>query len=183
MARTPTSRRDITRGRARRVLKVGELATSVGSTYVWQALRWPFRSADSRQRGLLEAHIRNATKIVERSKELRGAFMKLVQTLSMRDDILPPEALQVLSVVQSSVPPMDYALIRQQITHELGAPPEQLFAAFDEKAFAAASLGQVHGARLRSGEDVVVKVQYPGIEETVNQDLKTIKALLQTFTL
>ena len=59
----------------------------------------------------------------------------------------------------------------------------QLFAAFDEEAFAAASLGQVHKARLKSGEDVVVKVQYPGVEETVKQDLQNVKALLQTFTL
>lgn len=176
-------RNTITRGRARRVLKVGELATSVGSSYVWQAVRWPFRSADTRQKALLDTHIRNAMKIVERSKELRGAFMKLVQILSMRDDILPAEALQVLSVVQSSVPPMDYALIRKQIIRELGKPPETVFAAFDEQAFAAASLGQVHKAQLPSGEEVVVKVQYPGVEESVNEDLRNVKALLQTFTL
>jgi predicted unusual protein kinase regulating ubiquinone biosynthesis (AarF/ABC1/UbiB family) len=103
--------------------------------------------------------------------------------LSMRDDILPAEALSVLSVVQSSVPPMDYALIRKQIMRELGAPPESVFARFDEEAFAAASLGQVHKAQLKSGEEVVVKVQYPGVEETVNQDLRNVKALLQTFTL
>ncbi len=173
----------ITRGRAKRVLKVGELATSVGSSYVWQALRWPFRSAAKREKALLDTHIKNAIRIVDRSKELRGAFMKLVQMLSMRDDILPVEALQVLSVVQSSVPPMDYTLIRKQITRELGAPPERLFASFDEDAFAAASLGQVHKARLKSGEEVVVKVQYPGVEETVRQDLRNVKALLQTFTL
>jgi predicted unusual protein kinase regulating ubiquinone biosynthesis (AarF/ABC1/UbiB family) len=165
------------------VLKVGELATSVGSSYVWQALRWPFRSADKRQKALLDTHIKSAIKIVERSKELRGAFMKLVQMLSMRDDILPTEALQVLSVVQSSVPPMDYGLIRKQITRELGRPPEKLFASFDEEAFAAASLGQVHKARLKTGEEVVVKAQYPGVEETVKQDLQNVKALLQTFTL
>jgi predicted unusual protein kinase regulating ubiquinone biosynthesis (AarF/ABC1/UbiB family) len=173
----------ITRGRARRVLKVGELATSVGSSYVWQALRWPFRSVGKRQQALLDTHIKNAIRIVERSKELRGAFMKLVQMLSMRDDILPAEALSVLSVVQSSVPPMDYPVIRKQIIRELGQPPETVFAAFDEEAFAAASLGQVHKARLQSGDEVVVKVQYPGVEETVNQDLRNIKALLQTFTL
>ncbi len=177
------SRTSLTRGRAKRVLKVGELATSVGSSYVWQALRWPFRSADKREQALLDTHIRNAIKIVERSKELRGAFMKLVQMLSMRDDILPTEALQVLSVVQSSVPPMDYAVIRKQIVRELGRPPEAVFASFDEEAFAAASLGQVHKARLKTGEEVVVKVQYPGVEETVKQDLQNIKALLQTFTL
>ncbi|MFI5398566.1 MAG: ABC1 kinase family protein [Candidatus Binatia bacterium] len=174
---------EITRGRAKRVLKVGELATSVGSSYVWQALRWPFRSADSREKAMLDTHIKNAIRIVERSKELRGAFMKLVQILSMRDDILPTEALQVLSVVQSSVPPMDYGLIRKQIVRELGQAPEKIFAAFDTDAFAAASLGQVHKARLPSGEEVVVKVQYPGVEETVNQDLQNIKALLQTFTM
>ncbi len=183
MTSASKSQSDITRGRARRVLKVGELATSVGSSYVWQAVRWPFRSADSRQKALLDTHIRNAMKIVERSKELRGAFMKLVQILSMRDDILPTEALQVLSVVQSSVPPMDYGLIRKQIIHELGHPPEKVFARFDEDAFAAASLGQVHKAELPSGEEVVVKVQYPGVEETVNEDLRNVKALLQTFTL
>jgi len=177
------SRSDITRGRAKRVLKVGELATSVGSSYLWNALRSPFRSADQRQQALLDTHIRNALKIVERSKELRGAFTKLVQMLSMREDILPGEVLQVLSSVQSAVPPMDYALIRKQVSKELGRPPEELFARFEKEAFAAASLGQVHKARLKNGVDVVVKVQYPGVEETVNQDLQNVKALLQTFTL
>lgn len=148
---------------------------------VWQALRAPFRSVGAREKALLETHVRNALKIVERSKELRGAFMKLVQILSMPDDVLPPEALRILSVVQSSVPPMDYRLIRQQVVRELGQPPERLFAQFEPAAFAAALLGQVHRARLRSGEDVVVKVQYPGVEETVDQDLAAIKVLLQTF--
>jgi predicted unusual protein kinase regulating ubiquinone biosynthesis (AarF/ABC1/UbiB family) len=184
MAATSKSRSgELTKGRARRVLKVGELATSVGGSYVWQAVRWPFRNADQRRQGLLDTHIKNAIKLVERSKELRGAFMKLVQMLSMRDDMLPAEALQVLSVVQSSVPPMDYPLIRKQIVRELGQPPDKLYAWFDEEAFAAASLGQVHKARLKSGEEVVVKVQYPGVDETVNQDLQNMKALLQTFTL
>jgi len=177
------SKARITQGRAKRVLSVGGLATSVGSSYVWQAVRWPFRSTDQRQQGLLDTHIKSAIKIVERSKELRGAFMKLVQMLSMRDDILPAEALSVLSVVQSSVPPMDYPQIRKQIVRELGKPPEQLFVDFEEEAFAAASLGQVHKARLKSGETVVIKVQYPGVEETVRQDLKNMKALLHTFTM
>jgi predicted unusual protein kinase regulating ubiquinone biosynthesis (AarF/ABC1/UbiB family) len=74
-------------------------------------------------------------------------------------------------------------VIRAQIRDELGDDPERVFAAFDRDAFAAASLGQVHRATLRSGEDVVVKVQYPGVEETVAQDLRNVKALLQTFTL
>lgn len=173
----------ITSGRAKRVLKVGELATSVGSSYLLEALKSPFRSADKRQQALLDTHIKAATKIVESSQELRGAFTKLVQMLSMRDDILPGEVLSVLTAVQSSVPPMEYDMIRHQIVAELGEEPESLFAEFEENAFAAASLGQVHRARLKSGEEVVVKVQYPGVEETVKQDLQNFKALLQTFAL
>jgi predicted unusual protein kinase regulating ubiquinone biosynthesis (AarF/ABC1/UbiB family) len=172
----------LARGRAKRVFKVGELATSVGSSYIWEALKSPFRSAGKREQSLLDTHIRNALRIVESSKELKGAFMKLVQMLSMRDDILPAEALKVLSVVQSQVPPMDYAEIREQVKSELGKAPDQLFRSFDEDAFAAASLGQVHRAVLKSGEEVVVKVQYPGVEETVQQDLSNVKALLQVFT-
>jgi len=185
MADTSRSKRSapLARGRAKRVFKVGELATSVGTSYVWEALKSPFRSADKRQQSLLDTHVRNAMRIVESSKELKGAFMKLVQMLSMRDDILPAEALKVLSVVQSQVPPMDADEIRAQVKRELGMYPEQLFREFDRDAFAAASLGQVHRAVLTSGTEVVVKVQYPGVEETVQQDLRNIKALLQVFTL
>jgi predicted unusual protein kinase regulating ubiquinone biosynthesis (AarF/ABC1/UbiB family) len=184
MSESPRSKHaaPLARGRAKRVFKVGELATSVGSSYVWEALKSPFRSAGKREQSLLDTHIRNALRIVESSKELKGAFMKLVQMLSMRDEILPGEALKILSVVQSQVPPMDYEEIRDQVKRELGKSPEQLFRSFDEEAFAAASLGQVHRAVLKSGEDVVVKVQYPGVEETVQQDLSNIKALLQVFT-
>ncbi|HVM98464.1 MAG TPA: AarF/ABC1/UbiB kinase family protein, partial [Candidatus Acidoferrales bacterium] len=183
MAAEKRTSRTITSGRAKRVLKVGELATSVGSSYLWNALRAPFQSSDKRQQAMLDTHVKNALKIVERSQELRGAFTKLVQMLSMRDDLLPGEVLNVLSSVQSSVPPMEYPVIRRQINKELGHPPEELFADFEQEAFAAASLGQVHKARLKGGEEVVVKVQYPGVEETVKQDLQNVKALLQTINL
>jgi predicted unusual protein kinase regulating ubiquinone biosynthesis (AarF/ABC1/UbiB family) len=178
----PKKTAPLARGRVKRAVRVGELATTVGSAYLWEALKSPFRSADKQKQALLDTHIRTAMRIVESSKELKGAFMKLVQMLSMRDDILPGEALSVLSVVQSQVPPMDYADIRAQVKRELGKPPEQLFARFDEQAFAAASLGQVHRAALRDGTEVVVKVQYPGVDETVEQDLSNIKALLQVLT-
>ncbi|MBM4255183.1 MAG: AarF/ABC1/UbiB kinase family protein [Deltaproteobacteria bacterium] len=172
----------ITKGRAKRALQVGSLTTSVGSSYVWHALKRPFQSPATKDQELFDLHLKNAMRIVESSRELRGAFMKLVQMLSMRDDIFPTEALNILSVVQSSVPPMEYSLIREQIKTELGKYPEQLFKTFDHDAFAAASLGQVHKATLKNGKTVVVKVQYPGVDETVEQDLKNLKALLQVFT-
>jgi predicted unusual protein kinase regulating ubiquinone biosynthesis (AarF/ABC1/UbiB family) len=181
--RRPAPREHLTTGRTRRALKVGSLTTQVGSSYLLSALRRPFQSVDERQRDLLDTHLKNAVRLVERSQELKGTFLKLMQMLSMRNDLLPPEVLQILSVVQSDVPPMPFAMIRKQIVRELGHPPEKLFASLDEVAFAAASLGQVHRGRLHSGEEIVVKVQYPGVEDTVAQDLKNVKMLLHTFTL
>lgn len=178
----PRAASTLTTGRARRVLKVGTLTTSLGGSYIWQALKRPFQSQERTDRDLLDAHVRNAIRIVARSTELKGAFMKLTQMLSMRSDLLPPEALEVLATVQSSVPPMSYDVIRAQVTRELGAPPERLFERFDPEAFAAASLGQVHRAVLPGGDEAVVKIQYPGVEATVVQDLRNVRTLLQTLS-
>src|SRR6202011_6386056 len=71
-------------------------------------------------------------------------------------------------------PPMDYPLIAKQIRREFSKSPEQLFASFETRAFAAASLGQVHRARLLSGEDVAVKIQYPGIARTIREDFRNL---------
>lgn len=172
---------EITAGRARRMLSVGGLTTSVGSSYLWQALKRPFQSETRQEAALLDTHIRNARRLVERSKELRGAFMKMAQLLSMRQDLFPAEALEVLAVVQSSVPPMPWAKVRRVLTSELGAPPEERFASIEHQAFAAASLGQVHRATLRGGRRVVAKVQYPGVADTVHQDIKNIRALVRVF--
>jgi len=172
---------DITAGRARRMLSVGGLTTSVGGSYLWQALKRPFQSVSQQEAALLDTHIRNARRVVERSKELRGAFMKMAQLLSMRQDLFPAEALEVLSVVQSSVPPMPWTKVRRVLTTELGAPPEERYASIEHEAFAAASLGQVHRATLRGGKAVVVKVQYPGVADTVHQDIKNIRALVRVF--
>lgn len=174
-------RSSITQGRARRAIKMGELASQVGSSYLWNSIRRPFLSRSDQDRELLETHIRNAQRIVESSTHLRGAFMKLIQMLSMRQDLLPGEALDVLKATQSSVPPMTYSTISDQIRREIGKRPEQLFAKFDQTAFAAASLGQVHRATTRDGVEVAVKVQYPGVEKTVDQDLGNLKMLLMTL--
>lgn len=175
------AKRDLTTGRARRAMKMGELASQVGYSYLWTSIRRPFLNAPARERELLETHIKNAQRIVEGSAQLRGAFLKLIQMLSMRHDLLPGEALDVLKATQSSVPPMSYPMISEQIRKELGGRPEQLFRTFDQTAFAAASLGQVHRGKMKDGRDVAVKVQYPGVEGTVEQDLKNLKILLKTL--
>ena len=175
------ARKEITSGRARRAMKIGGLASQVGSSYLWTSLRKPFLATGRYQRELLDTHLRNARRIVEGSKQLRGAFMKLIQMLSTRADLLPAEALEILKTTQSSVPPMGYSLIARQIKREFAKTPEQLFARFEHEAFAAASLGQVHRARLKSGEEVAVKIQYPGVDATIEQDLGNLKLLLRTL--
>jgi predicted unusual protein kinase regulating ubiquinone biosynthesis (AarF/ABC1/UbiB family) len=174
-------RKALTSGRARRAIKISGLASQVGSSYLWTSLRRPFLNSARYEQELLDTHLKNARRIVESSKQLRGAFMKLIQMLSTRADILPGEAIDILRATQSSVPPMDYKLISQQIHREFSKSPEQLFASFEPQAFAAASLGQVHRARLKNGEEVAVKIQYPGIDATVEQDLENLKLLLRTF--
>jgi len=174
-------RKTLTSGRARRAMKIGGLASQVGTSYLWTSLRRPFLNDSRYEREMLDTHLRNARRIVEGSKQLRGAFMKLIQMLSTRADLLPGEAIDILRATQSSVPPMDYKLIAQQIRREFSRSPDQLFASFDAEAFAAASLGQVHRARLKNGEEVAVKIQYPGIDATVEQDLGNLNLLLRTM--
>ena len=174
-------RKTLTSGRARRAIKIGGLASQVGSSYLWASLRGAFLASNRREQEMLDTHLKNARRIVEGSQQLRGAFMKLIQMLSTRADLLPGAALDILKATQSDVPPMDYAVISRQLRRELGKAPEQLFASFETTAFAAASLGQVHRARLKSGEQVAVKIQYPGVDKTVEQDLGNLKLLLRAL--
>lgn len=109
--------------------------------------------------------------------ELKGAAMKVGQMAAATWDLMPSEMSDALRVLQNDVPPAPYAQIAEQIEQELGAPPEQLFAHIERNPIGTASIGQVHRARLKSGQQVVVKVQYPGIDEAVDSDLAQLKTL------
>ncbi|MBI5959256.1 MAG: AarF/ABC1/UbiB kinase family protein, partial [Chloroflexi bacterium] len=102
-----------------------------------------------------------------------GVMIKLGQFISSRVDILPPEIIEELAGLQDEVPTVPFDLIRQTLHDELG-PLDQRFATFNETPVAAASLGQAHRARLPGGEQVIVKVQRPGIRALVNTDLKAL---------
>ncbi len=107
-------------------------------------------------------------------EELGPTFIKLGQVLSTRPDLLPPDFIAELSRLRDDVPPGPWEPVREEIEEELGAPLEEIFASFDPRPLAAASLAQVHPATLPDGTEVVVKVQRPGIERTIEIDLEIL---------
>ncbi|MFF3765756.1 ABC1 kinase family protein [Streptomyces sp. NPDC001922] len=112
-------------------------------------------------------------------EECGGTFIKLGQVLSTRRDLLPPHIVDELSRLQSDVPPAPWREVETVLREELGASVDEVFADFDHEPLAAASIAQVHRATLRDGSTVVVKVQRPGIRESVERDLDIVLAMAQ----
>ena len=112
-------------------------------------------------------------------EELGPTFIKLAQALSNRADLLPEALIDEFEKLQSNVPPFDTVVARQIIEEEMGRPISEVFSEFDDVPLGSASIGQVHKARLRTGEDVVVKVQRPGVREKVRSDLALLRELVR----
>ncbi|OGS19293.1 MAG: hypothetical protein A2219_07550 [Elusimicrobia bacterium RIFOXYA2_FULL_50_26] len=110
-------------------------------------------------------------------EELGPTFIKFGQMLSMRPDILPYDVITELEKLQDQVPAFDYAIVREEISRGLGRAVEELFRSFTPEPAACASLSQVHRAELFSGERVMVKVQRPGIERIIRDDLDILSRL------
>lgn len=109
--------------------------------------------------------------------DLGPVYVKLGQLLSTRPDLLPPSYIQALSHLQANVPPVSWEAIAQVLRQELGEPPETLFAEFDHEAIAAGSIAQIHRAVLPDGQPVAVKIQRPGIEAVVAQDIALFRQI------
>ena len=164
-------------GRLQRLWSLGTLQAQIAAAYLAWWLRSGFQDADSRRRGLEETHVAAALAVLGRMGYLRGAVMKVGQVLAHWPDVLPEAFCEVLGRLHSSAPAMHYALVREVLLAELGGDPREVFAEFESEAFAAASLGQVHRARLADGRRVAVKVQYPDIARTIRSDLANLRAV------
>ena len=130
--------------------------------------------------------VRSAADAARQLGELKGAVMKLGQMLSFVGDGLPPDAQAVLAQLQADAPPMAPSLAASVIAQDLGADPDDLFARWDPVPVAAASIGQVHRAVMTDGRVVAVKVQYPGVEDSIGADLadgQRLGTLLSAVTL
>ena len=155
-----------------RTAQVSALATRTAARKA--ALRMKQLVSSRERKEKLEAayHVQTSAEAAELMGSMKGVFMKLGQIVSFARESLPPEAREALAVLQKDAPPMAFALVREVVEAELGGQLSDHFASFDEEPIASASIGQVHRARLPSGEEVVLKVQYPGVDEAIRADLR-----------
>ncbi|PIQ29118.1 ABC transporter [bacterium (Candidatus Blackallbacteria) CG17_big_fil_post_rev_8_21_14_2_50_48_46] len=126
----------------------------------------------------------NAEEIFKSLKSLKGSALKAAQLLSMEKNLLPQAYIDTFSLAQFQVPPLSAPLVRKTFRQYLGCPPEEIFAHFEAESVAAASIGQVHKARSKEGRDLAVKLQYPGVAESISSDLAIVKPIaLRMFNL
>ncbi len=175
--------RKLPTSRVARTARVGGLVTG-------QGLRWAGMRTANRvrtpERAAAAENDRTAAlvhELVEQLGRMRGAAMKVGQMISMVEfDGLPveqqDELQRKLAELRDDVPPVPFARLEKLMRRELGAPIERVFSDFDERAFAAASIGQVHRATTLDGQEVVAKIQYPGVAEAVETDLRNAMLLL-----
>lgn len=161
----------------RRSIKLGALVGRVGTSVAGHRLLEIGRADEVRRKQRADTLVRNARRVVASLGELKGAAMKVGQMLSLQDSLLPPEVAEILSSLQKHAPPVPPEVMRWEVEGALGSFDE-IFESMEEEAFAAASIGQVHRARLRDGRDVAVKVQYPLIDRIVTADLTNLKVLV-----
>lgn len=124
---------------------------------------------------------RAARALYRSAVRLQGMLIKACQFIATRADVLPDAWVNTLSGLHDHVPPRPFAAIRERVEHELGRPLDDVFAEFDPRPLASASLAQVHAARLHDGRRCAVKVQYPGIEGIVRADLRNLAVILRVL--
>jgi predicted unusual protein kinase regulating ubiquinone biosynthesis (AarF/ABC1/UbiB family) len=163
--------------RVRRGLAAVQLVARGGARYASSAPRLFAAAGENRQRLRNDLALQTAEDVATTLGAMKGVLMKLGQMASYVDDGLSPAVRRTLSRLQDSVPPMSADLAARVVREELGVLPERAFAKWDPEPIAAASIGQVHRAITLDGRAVAVKVQYPGIAETIAADLGNVALL------
>ena len=163
----------------RRFMKLASMTASIATKTVSNSIK--NFNADEEQKNASRSQLFQdiGLQIADTLGEMKGAVMKVGQIASQYKDVFPPEVARAIAKLQRQAPAMPFAEIKAQVEKELGKPLHQIFKSFDEQPFAAASIGQVHKALLPNGQQVVVKVQYPGVDEACESDLKQVRLALR----
>ncbi len=170
--------KDLIRSATSRMFRLGGLAGRVGISMAGNTVANLFRDTDSRDEHRATTLLKNALRVKELLGQLKGVPMKIGQMVSLHEQLLPEEVVQVLKTLQQNAPAVPFNEIREMVKNELG----QSFAYIrhlDENPLAAASIGQVHRAVLVNGAEIALKIQYPGIDDVIRADLKNLKGLLK----
>jgi len=163
----------------KRFFKLAGMSASIAKNYAGHKVKGMFSDEEAKKQSQEAMYADIGIRIAETLGEMKGAVMKVGQIVSQVKDLLPPEVAKALETLQKESPPMPYSMIRRQLIRALGDEPESLFATFDQEPFAAASIGQVHRATTKDGIECIVKIQYPGVKESCDSDLKQIKRLFK----
>src|SRR3954462_14418797 len=170
-------------GRLARTARVGGLVTGQGLRWAGMRTANRVRTPERAAAAQSERTAALVQQLVDQLGQMRGAAMKVGQMISMFDlDGLPEdeqdELRRRLAALRDDVPPVPFADLEKLMRQEFGGPMRRVFSDFDERAFAAASIGQVHRATTVDGDEVAVKIQYPGVAEAVETDLRNAMLLL-----
>jgi predicted unusual protein kinase regulating ubiquinone biosynthesis (AarF/ABC1/UbiB family) len=166
-------------GKLSRTGIAGGAILKAGSKHLSHAVKRPFLSEATRRDQRQRLDDDTARILFQAFSQLRGTALKIAQMLSMESNLVPEWFRREMAKSYHQVPPLGRPLIRKLILEAFDKPPEKVFAHFDANAFAAASLGQVHAAVGRGGEDMAVKLQYPGIDVTIDNDLQLLRSLIK----
>lgn len=148
-------------------------------SYLSLRFQMRFRSSASIDRLMMRKHRKNAQRILRAITVLQGLYIKVGQLISILSNVLPEQFREGLETLQDRVPPHPAAEIEKRIREEFdGRSTDELFAEFEPEPLAAASIGQVHRARLKDGKLVAVKVQYPNIDKIVRDDLRALRRIV-----
>ena len=171
---------EVPSGRFGRMFRLGSMGARVGASSLVSKIKNTLMpgDADDKEEALRQAYAEQAERMAEVFGQLKGASMKVGQLLSADPELLPPEFSEGLASLQRDAPPMTYNTVKKQVEEGLGRPIETVFSTFDPDPVGSASIGQVHRATLESGEDVAVKIQYPGVVNSLQSDLKSLKSML-----
>ena len=159
-------------GKMERVTKLVTTGVKVGGNYLkyyGEKVVNPSLTKD-------KLHESNATDIYDGLKELKGSALKVAQMLSMEKNLLPQSYVDKFSLSQFSVPPLSAPLVRKTFKTYFKQYPEELFDTFSPDSINAASIGQVHKAT-KNGKELAVKIQYPGIRESIGSDIALVKPI------
>jgi len=164
--------------RAGRLFRMGITAGGMAVGGLSESLRRATGGASSRATSALLSGA-NATRLAKRLAHMRGAAMKLGQLLSMESSqVLPPEFSEALAVLRASADVMPRTQVKRILGREYGKGWESRFETLDFEPAASASIGQVHRARTRDGEDIALKIQYPGVAKSIDSDVDNLAMFL-----